>query len=542
MTHARAFRALALAALVPLAACAESTAPPRAEDGAPVSDHVAFFNGVDNPADDPGSDRERRAMDYAAGHFRSLGLKTTVQQVPLVRMIPESAALQVTGPGGTALAADLASGGVIMWSGRQEPQVALDAEVVFAGYGIVSPEYHRDDFKDVDVTGKLVIVLEGAPHTGTRNDLGLLGETYYGTRLYKFDEAARQGAAGVLIIHSLMEEPWIDLQRQAARSILDLDRRTDDDPGPKAAVEGWLSREAVEPLLRASGQPIDQLILQARELAFRPIVLTGLRATATLNSRIERVTSANVIAVLPGRHPEHVLLAGRWNRIDPEVWAGRSFAAAEGGAVPDGEAPLTSHLNDDGSGAAAVMETARRLAADRKPPLRSIVFLVATALKPGLIGLEYYREHPVLPEHKLDALILFDRADLSGTSQRIGKIGTGSDIALSQITRQSAIEQGRLVELDENPHRRFYYKTGHTKLARDGVRMIVLTATPEEDGSSRRLRHVAHRDHVVGLGAQPLVKAGANPGQDAALLAHITRRVANATNWPPRHEPAGTAR
>ena len=134
--------------------------------------------------------------------------------------------------------------------------------------------------------------------------------------------------------------------------------------------------------------------------------------------------------------------------VDPEVWAGRSFAAAEGGAVPDGEAPLTSHLNDDGSGAAAVMETARRLAADRKPPLRSIVFLVATALKPGLIGLEYYREHPVLPEHKLDALILFDRADLSGTSQRIGKIGTGSDIALSQITRQSAIEQGRLVELD----------------------------------------------------------------------------------------------
>lgn len=542
MTPASAIRAIALGALLPIAACAESNATPPADTGARAAEHVGFFDTVDNPADDPGSAREQQAMQYAVRHFVSLGLETKVQHVPLARMMLESASLQVTGPGGTALSAGLASDSVIMWTGRQEPQVSFDAGLVFAGYGIVSPEYHRDDFKDIDVRGKIVIVLEGAPHTGTRNDLGLLGETYYGTRLYKFDEAARQGAAGILIVHSLMEEPWRDLQQQAARTVLDLERSADVDAQPKAAIEGWLSREAAEPLLRAAGYSLEDVMRQAREFAFRPIALDGLRATVRLTSRIERVMSYDVIAVLPGRYPEHVLLAGRWNRIDPDVWAGRSFSdAGEAGTVSD-ETPTTAHLDDDGSGAATVMEAARRLVASRERPLRSIVFMVATALKPGLIGLEYYRDHPMLPQHKLDAVILFDRGDVSGTSQRIGKIGTGSDVALSQITRQAAIEQGRLVELDENPHRRFYYKSGQTKLARDGVRLIVLTAKPEEDGSSRRLRHVAHRDQVVGLGASRPVRTHAQPGQDADLLAQLVRRVALATNWPPRHEPAGGSR
>ncbi|MBA3948546.1 MAG: M28 family peptidase [Acidobacteria bacterium] len=546
MSAVPAIRALAFCALTPLAACAVNNEPPPRNEGASrAATHVAFFDTVDNPEDDPGSERESRAMRYAADYFQGLGLQTMVQTVPLVRMIPITATVTLSGPGGVVTEVSPSSR-FIMWAGKQAERVTLDTGIVFAGYGIVSPEYHRDDYKGADLTGKIVVVLEGTPRTGTRSNLGTLGETYYGTRQYKFEEAARRGAAGVLIVHDEQEEPWAEMQRQATGSIVDIDSSTLQHPQPKADIEGWLSPDTARELLEMAGKNLPQFRHQAHEAAFEPVELPGVRATVRMDSRLEKLTSQDVIAVLPGRHPEHVLLAGRWNRIDPDAWASRSFAEAEAGTASSFAAPpdteMVSHLNDDGSGAAVVMEAARRLVEARERPLRSVVFMVGTALKPGLLGLEYYVEHPAIRGSRVDALIVMDRADLTGASQRLGKIGTASDTALSQLTRGAAIEQGRLVELDENPHRRFYYKFGQAALARHGVRMIALTSTPEEDGASRHLRHIASRDRVVGFtdaGAHSFVP---NPRQDSALLTALVRRVANATNWPPHHEPAGPAR
>lgn len=538
MTAALTIRAAALGAIAALAGCAVATDPPPVEDGASrAAAHVAAFRQLDNPADDPGSDGERRAIEYAAAHFRSLGLHTVVQTVPLVRMIPTTATVTLTGPNGLSLTASSPSDRFIIWPGKQAAQVTVDAPLVFAGYGIVSPEYQRDDYKRIDAAGKVVIVLEGTPRTGNRSDLGTLGDTYYGTRQYKYAEAARHGAAGVLILHDADEEPWSDLQREATGSILDIDASTTANPGPKCDIEGWLSLDTASRLLAMAGETLDSFRVHARELGFRPRELPVVRATIRMDSRLERLTSQDVVAILPGRHPDQVLLAGRWNRIDPDVWASRTFRSADD--VADEEAgAMTSHLDDDGSGAGAVMEAARRLTAPGEQPLRTIVFMVATALKPGLIGLEHYVEHPVAAGH-IQAMIVMDRADLSGATHRLGKIGTASDPALAQIARVAAMDQGRLVELDENRHRRFYYKFGQAAIARSGVRQIVLTSRPEEDGSTRRMRHIVDRDRIVGFTDAPAVSAVRHPRQDAALLARMTHIVANATNWPPRNEPIG---
>ena len=173
--------ALATTVLLVATACGVSKTPPTSDHANSLAArHLQAFRTHDNPIDDPGSPGERRAIEYARTYLQSLGLRTSVQSVPLTAMIPTASTVQIHGPKGD-ITATPAGEGFIVWPGRQSEQVSLDADIVFAGYGIVSPEYQRDDYKGLDLSGKTVLVLEGSPTSGTRDDLGVLGETYYGT-------------------------------------------------------------------------------------------------------------------------------------------------------------------------------------------------------------------------------------------------------------------------------------------------------------------------------------------------------------------------
>ena len=579
----RLLRTVTVAALsAALGACAVSNAPPPpSTSGGPARMHLAEFDSDDVPIDDPGSPGEARAMQYTKAYFESLGLKTMVQSVPLVQLIPTAASLQFHGPGGHTVEADGQGTNYLIWPGQQKPRVSLDSELVFAGYGIVSPEYSRNDYKDVNVAGKIVLVLEGAPHTGERDELGVLGETHYGTRFYKFAEAARHGAAGILIIHTDVSTPWEVIRTLASGSNIELDAATQGVSRlPRTEVEGWLSQLAAETLFTIVGLDYQALLEDAHQLAFVPKPIQGLRVTLDMTSTVTRSESHDVIAYLPGQTSEYLMLAGRWNRIDPDAWthplhapgnapaalsSPRSAALSAAVATPrssglptprsapptappagpaldlsaalaDAQARRAADLaDDDGTGAAMIMEAAQRLVALRARPVRGIAFMVTSAFKSGVIGLEYYLAHPppAYPVDKMTALIFLDRADLGGTSQRIGKIGADSDEALSQITREASIEQGRLLEIDQDMETRFYYTLSQSTLESKGVRVIYLTTRPEQDVSNR-LRHVALEDQ--GRGSAPAMRA--DPSRDAVLLDNIMTRVANATNWPPRIDPA----
>lgn len=531
MTKSLRASAASLVLLLGISGCAVSNvpAPPAAHEINTVMQHMKEFSVDDNPIDDPGSPGEVKAIQYAANYLHSLGLQTIIQSVPLTQIVPNSVQIEVRGPkGGVVTKTSASSDDFIVWPGQQTESVSLEAGVVFAGYGIVAPEFNRDDFKTVDVKGKVVVVLEGSPRTGDRDDLGELGETYYGTRFYKFAEAARHGAAAVLIVHTETTTPWSNIRNEQSGAVITIDDPPNATDEPKALIEGWLSAPAAERLFAFVGVDHQSMYQIALELAFRPIDIPGLTVSFNIASRKSRGVSQDVIAILPGETSDYIVLAGRWNRIDPTAWAHLLGQ--------------THIVEDDGSGAATVMEAAAQLTRRRQKPLRTIVFMITTALKPGILGLQYYIDHPPpqLPLANLSALIFLDQADMKGANQRVGKIGEESDGALAQITREAAIERGRLVELDPSPEKRFYYGFSQTALSADGVRVIYLSTRPDDAGKDRVLRQVERQDDGVGANktAAPIsVAAAMDPTRDAELLATIVLRVATATNWPPRIEP-----
>lgn len=537
-------------AAVLLAACAVSNAPPPPEQSASSAGvHLAKFEADDNPIDDPGGPGEKRAMDYTKAYFEKLGLTTIVQSVPLVEMVPQTTSVRLRGPKGGVMEATGEGARFLLWHGQQKERTSLESEVVFVGYGITSPEYGRDDYKGVNVRGKIVLVLEGSPHTGKRDDLGVLGETHYGTRFYKYEEGARRGAAAVLIIHSLPTPPWEVIEAEDSGSVIDIDQAAvGSTVAMRPEVEGWISLPAAMLWFTAAGLSYDNLLTKAYELAFTPITIPGIHVILEMTSRMERRQSQDVIALLPGQTPEYLMLAGRWNRIDPDAWT-HTFTPPTG-VVPGTPEAIAASIasaraqkiaalsddDDDGSGAAMIMEAAQRLVSSGIRPVRGIAFMVTSALKSGTLGLEYYLEHPpaLMPIDKLVAFLFLDRADLEGKSKRVGKIGNDSDGALSQITREAAIEQGRLVEIDQAVETRFYYTLSQNVLEAKGVRVIYLTTRPAED-KANHLRRVVDLDPQHAVLAPP---APPDPSRDAAFIANITTRVANATNWPPRIDPA----
>jgi len=546
---ARHYRLAAIGGIltVLVAGCGVSNAPPQQEHfETSAAVHLAKFEAEDNPIDNPGSPGEKRAMQYTKAYFEKLGLTTIVQSVPLVEMVPETFSVRLRGPKGGLMEATSEGGSVLLWHGQQKERTSLESEVVFAGYGIASPEYDRDDYKGIEVRGKVVLVLDGSPHNGERDELGVLGETYYGTRPYKYAEGARRGAAAVLIIHSSPSPPWEVIEAEYSGSVNDIDQAAVGSAVAKRPeVEGRLSQPAARLLFAAAGLSYDALVTKSHELAFTPTTIPGIHVSLEITSRIERRQSQDVIALLPGRTPEYLMLAGRWNRIQPDTWTDM-FTPPTGvvPASPEGIAAFIASararkiadlLDDDGTGAAMIMETAQRLVSSGIRPLRGIAFMVTSALKSGTLGLDYYLAHPPaqMPINKLVALTFLDRADLAGKSQRVGKIGTDSDSALSQITREAAIEQGRLVEIDQDVETRFYYSLSRDVFEAQSVRVIFLTTLPAED-KTKHLRYIVDVDPeqaALAPGGPP------DPSRDAAFLANITTRVANATNWPSRMNP-----
>ncbi len=347
----------------------------------------------------PGTEGETRTVAYLEEQFKALGLQpgntdgTYVQDVRLVGLTPsEQRPLTVAGGGKKATFAWRDE--VVAWTKHVADQASLEnSELVFVGYGVTAPEFDWNDFKDVDVKGKTLVVLVNDPQVPAASDPSTLDDaifggramTYYGRWTYKYEEAARRGAAGVLIVHETGPAgyPFTVVQGNLGER---LDLVTADKNMSRANVEGWLSLDAARKLMTLAGHDLDALKKQALTRDFTPVPL-GLSASMAISNKIRTMGSKNVLAKLEGSDPalkdEYVVYTAHWDHFGV-------------GRPVDGDTIYNGAL-DNASGTAMVLEIARAFTQATPKPKRSVLFLMVTAEEQGLLGSAYYAEYPVYP-------------------------------------------------------------------------------------------------------------------------------------------------
>ncbi len=351
----------------------------------------------------------------------------------------------------------------IATSGVQAASAQLDdAELVFVGYGIQAPEYAWDDFKGMDLKGKVLVMLNNDPE----NDDNLFAgkrRLYYGRWDYKYESAARQGAAGAIIIHTNHSAgyPWQVVQTSWTGEQFELPAGAE----PRLQVAAWSTEDAAKRLFAAAGFDLAKLIADAQSRDFRPISLKA-KTTLTLKNKIEKATTANVLGLLPGSDPklasEVVILSAHHDHLgigEPDKNGDKIY----NGAV------------DNASGCAQILAIAKAFAALPERPRRSILFAFVAAEEQGLLGSRYYAEHPTFPAGKIAANVNFDGGNIWGRTTDLTYIGLGKS-SLDSIVKDLAAEQGREVLPDQAPDRGFFYRSDQFSFAKIGVPAIYLDA------------------------------------------------------------------
>jgi Zn-dependent M28 family amino/carboxypeptidase len=413
----------------------------------------------------PASEGETKTVNFLGDEFQKIGLKpgngrSYFQEIPMVVIAADPAArLEVRGDKKTISFAYREE--FVAETQRVAEEVSLvDSEMVFAGYGIVAPEYNWNDYEGLDVRGKTVVVLVNDPGYATQDPALFTGRamTYYGRWTYKYEEAARQGAAGVFIVHETEPAayPWGVVQNGWTGPQFNLVR--EDNNMSRCAAEGWLHLESARQIFESAGLNYDEVKVTAAKRGFRAVAL-GLKASLTLRNSVKNVMSSNVVALLPGskRPDEYIIYMSHWDHF------GRN-PALEGDQIFNGAL-------DNATGTAALIELAEAFQKLKRPPLRSIVFLAVTGEEQGLIGSEYYATHPIFSTAKTAAVINMDALNIYGRMKDITVIGYGLS-ELDKYIEAAAKETGRTVNPDPTPEKGSYFRSDHFPFAKQGIPAI----------------------------------------------------------------------
>ena len=414
----------------------------------------------------PGTPGETKTVDWLIAQFKAAGLQpggrdgSWTQPVPLVRTQLGQGRVAA---GGTPL---VVGRDVYVSTVRPEARVSIaTAPMVFVGYGVSAPERQWDDFKGVDLKGKVAVFLVNDPDFEAASGEPVAGKfgnkrmTYYGRWTYKFEEAARRGAVAALIVHDTPGAGygWATVTAPAGENY--------DVANPKAsrvALQGWLSGEAATRLFAASGLDLAAQRIAARRADFRPVPLKPAFST-DLPVSVTRATSRNVLAKLPGTtHADEIVMFGaHWDAY------GEGKPDASGKTIRPG-------ANDDALGVAGLLEIARA-AAKAPRSERSLVFGLWTGEERGLLGSETYAADPVYPSAKTVANLTLDILQTAGPSKDVMLVGDGQN-QLETLLAQAARRQGRTVTPEALPERGLFYRADHFSLARRGVPTLLVMA------------------------------------------------------------------
>ena len=485
----------------------------------------------------PASPGEDSTVAYLTSEFQRIGLQpgnpdgTFIQNVPLVGFTAEvDASLMVNGQpvsleGPRDFIAD---------TRRATDVVTVESsQFVFVGYGVVAPEYDWDDYKDVDVTGKTILMLvndpqipdPAAPDGLDTNMFNGTAMTYYGRWTYKYEIAAEKGAAAALVIHETGPAgyPFEVLSNGWGSEAFDV-QSTDGGMG-NVAVQGWLRDTFVRQLLESTGHSFDELKQQALSRDFRPIELPA-QASFTVRNTMRNVDSRNVIARLDGSDPElrdeYVIYTAHWDHLGRDP-------TREGDQIFNGAL-------DNATGTAGVIELAEAFSLLDPAPRRSILFLAVTAEEKGLLGAKYYAENPLYPLPRTAANINIDGLNQWGRTSDIVVVGLGNS-TLDDLLREAASAEGRTVAPDPESEKGFFYRSDHFEFARQGVPAlytdpgVVYVDKPAGFGEQKRDEYTANDYHAVSDEIKPdwdLSGAAA----DLALLFRVGLNVAQSAAFP----------
>jgi len=418
----------------------------------------------------PGSAGDRAARRYLAGRLAQAGFQPGGRQGSWEQPF-ELVGLQTSVPATWSFTAgdqsiDLAWREEFMASsGVQSDRAAVDdAEVVFVGYGIQAPEYDWDDFAGADLRGKVLLMLNNDPDW----DPALFGGTtrlYYGRWSYKYESAARQGAAGAIIIHTTPSAgyPWQVVQTSWGNTQFELP--TGDEP--RVQIAGWVTEDAARRLVGLTDYDLDALTAMARNPGFEPVPL-GISTSLAVRSTLSSVTTANVLGLLPGSDPgiadEVVILMAHHDHL--------GVAPAVAGDSPDTDR-IYNGARDNASGVGIVMAIAAAYGALAEPLRRSVLVAFVGAEEQGLLGSRYFGLDAVMPTGKMAAVLNFDGANIWGRTRDISFIGFGKS-TLDDVALAVGAYTGRSVVPDQFPDRGYFYRSDQFSLARVGVPAMYL--------------------------------------------------------------------
>lgn len=415
----------------------------------------------------PGSIGEGKTVAYLISKFKAAGLEpgnngSWTQDVPLIEITAKNvSALSIADRNGKAMSFAYGSEYVI-GSYREAPKTDIkQSDMVFVGHGIVAPEKGWNDYAGVDVKGKTVVVMVNDPdfeNQGLEGPFGGKAMTYYGRWTYKYEEAARQGAAAVLIIHdtapaaygwNVVNSSWTGTQFLA---------QSKDGGKSQTQANGWIQKSVAKDIFAAAGQNLEKQMAAAKQKGFKAVPL-NLTASLSFDNDIARKASKNVVGVMKGtkRPDEYVLYTAHWDHL------GRCTAAADGDDICNGAV-------DNATGTAALVALAEGYAKAGAPD-RSVVFLAVTAEESGLLGSKYYAENPIFPLSQTVGGVNMDAFSMSGPAKNLTVIGKGKS-QLDTYLEAAAKSEGRTPEMEPTPEKGFYYRSDHFSFAKLGVPMV----------------------------------------------------------------------
>lgn len=501
--------------------------------------HIKVLSSDEFEGRGPGTRGEELSINYIADQFKKIGLApgsadgTYFQKVPLVG---------ITTNQDTEMRIKAADKEIRLRFGddfvarttRVVERTGFDADMVFVGYGVVAPEYNWDDYKGMDVRGKVLIMFVNDPPIPDPADSSKLDPkmfggramTYYGRWTYKFEIAAEKGAAGVLVVHETGPAGYPWAVPKGSFTIENFDLVSKDNNMSRVNIEGWITNERARELFSTAGLNSDEMKRAAIRRDFKPVPLNA-HAQLNIENKIRRITSNNVVAKLAGSDPklkdEYVIYTAHWDHL------GIGLPDARGDKIYNGAL-------DNASGTAGLIEIARAFKALPKSPARSLLFLAVTAEEKGLIGSKYYAENPLYPLEKTLAVINMDGLNQWGRTRDITVIGLGNS-TLDDVLQQAATEKGRVLRPDPEPEKGFYYRSDHFNFAKVGVPALDpesgtdYIGKPEGWGMKKREEYTEHDYHKPSDEVKPSWDLS-GAAEDLKLLMAVGYRVANTAKYP----------
>ena len=498
-----------------------------------IAAHLRFLSSDLLEGRAPSTRGGQLAAEYLAAQLAALGYTPAgdrgsyFQEVPIFESVVDPSFTLSAGQGRSFKYLD----DVVAFSGLQDAQVKVAGELVFVGHGIVAPEYNWDDYAGVDMKGRIALIMVNDP-PATANEPRLFDGgalTYYGRWTYKFEEAARKGAAGAILIHTPESAtyPWQVVQTSWSGTQYSLPPAAGQ---PALALKAWVTEASAREMVARSGRDLDALRKAALSRGSKAVAL-GVQVSATLSQTVMRKTSPNVIGVLPGTNANQgIVYTSHYDHF--------GMREPRPGDPPNADRIFNGAL-DNASGVAATLEVAQAFARAPSRPARSIYILFTTAEESGLLGAEYFAARPALPADRWLANINIDGINVTGPARDIVLLGAERS-TLGDAARQLASERGRVLGLDPEPQRGYFFRSDHFPLAKIGIPALSISNSTEYIGKDPGLAKKQRDEYIEKDYHQPSDEykpdwdfSGAV--EDMQFLAELGWRIANARTMPAYH-------